>query len=121
MKTPITLATLSVAASLLLGACSSSVSEPQDDTIVEALNGKPSAYAEKKLGLPNKRTDTRSGAQVWEYWDNKKGMSANNCTVTLSIRNEVIENVLVEKDQQSLFSITATPCQRIRTALDSAG
>ncbi|RLU01316.1 hypothetical protein [Ketobacter sp.] len=113
MKTLIALTT----AGILLSGCSSSVVDPQDDPIVTDLTGKPVEYVEKKLGLPNKRDETRSGAMVWVYLDREKGMSAKECSVTLSIRNKVIENVVVKSDEQSLFSIMSSSCSRIRKDL----
>ena len=94
-----TLSALAATAVLLTG-CSSSVVDPQDDPIVTDLTGKPTAYVQKKLGLPNKRNETRSGAMVWIYVDREKGMSANECTVTLSIRNDVVENVAIATDHK---------------------
>lgn len=105
------------AATVLLTGCSSN-SVQQDDPIVETLKGQPVNFAEKKLGLPNKRSETRSGAMVWVYLDKKKGMGANHCTVTLSIRNDVIENVAVDTDQQSLLSLMSSSCAEIRKSLD---
>ncbi|MEE2730069.1 MAG: hypothetical protein VYA55_04565 [Pseudomonadota bacterium] len=113
MKTLIALTT----AGILLSGCSSSVVDPQDDPIVTDLTGKPVEYVEKKLGLPNKRDETRSGSMVWVYLDRQKGMSAKECSVTLSIRNKVIENVVVKSDDQSLFSIMSSSCSRIRKDL----
>lgn len=116
MKTIIALA----AAGLLLGGCSSSVVNPQDDPIVIDLTGTPVNYVEKKLGLPNKRSETRSGAMVWVYLDREKGISAKECKVTLSIRNDVIENVIVATDNQSLLSMVSSSCERIRKELGIA-
>lgn len=116
MKTLLALAT----AGFLLSGCSSSVVEPQDDPIVTNLTGKPVAYAEKKLGLPNKRSETRSGAMIWIYLDKQKGMAANECTVTLSIRNNTIENVAVDSDAQSLMSMVSNSCKTIRKNLGVA-
>ncbi|AUM13404.1 hypothetical protein [Ketobacter alkanivorans] len=116
MKTLIAFAT----AAVLLAGCSSSVVEPQDDPIVADLTGKPIAYVEKKLGLPNKRSETRSGAMIWIYLDKQKGMAANECTVTLSIRNNKIENVAVDRDAQSLLSMVGSSCKTIRKNLGVA-
>lgn len=113
MKTLIALTT----AGILLSGCSSSVVDPQDDPIVTDLTGKPVNYVEKKLGLPNKRDETRSGAMVWVYLDKEKGISAKECSVTLSIRNDVIENVVVASDDESLFSLMSSACSRIRKDL----
>lgn len=111
-----TLIALTAAAALLSG-CSSSVVAPQDDPIVSDLTGKPLVYVEKKLGLPNKRSETRSGAMIWIYLDKQKGMAANTCTVTLSIRHDVIENVAVDSDSQSLLSLVSSSCDNIRKSL----
>ena len=113
MKTLIAL----TAAGILLSGCSSSVVKPQDDPIVTDLTGKPVEYAEKKLGLPNKRDETRSGAMVWVYLDKEKGVTAKECSVTLSIRNDIIENVVIASDNVSLFSIMSSSCSRIRKDL----
>jgi hypothetical protein len=113
MKTLIALTTTAI----LLSGCSSSVIEPKDDPIVQDLTGKPVAYVEKKLGLPNKRSETKSGAMVWVYLDKQKGMSANECTVTLSIRNDIIESVAIATDDQSLMSMVTSSCKRIRKTL----
>ncbi len=113
MKTLIALTT----AGILLSGCSSSVVEPQDDPIITNLTGKPVEYAKQKLGLPNKRDETRSGAMIWVYLDNKKGVSAKECSVTLSIRNDVIENVVVDSADESLFSVVSNSCGRIRKEL----
>ena len=115
MKTLIALS----ASTLLLAGCSSSVIEQQDDPIVESLMGKSAAYAEQKLGLPNKRSENKSGSMVWVYVDNNKGMAAKDCSVTLSIRNDVIENVVIATDQKSLVSLVSSSCQRIRETLTS--
>lgn len=111
-----TLASIATAAVLLSG-CSSAVFDQQDDPIVQSLTGQPASFAEKKLGLPNKRNETRSGSQVWVYLDKKKGMGANLCEVTLSIRNDVIENVSVATNEESLFSTVSSSCNRIRKSL----
>ncbi len=111
-----TLASIATAAILLSG-CSSAVFQQEDDPIVQTLKGQPSTLAEQKLGLPNKRNETRSGAQVWTYIDKQKGMGANQCEVTLSIRNDVIENVAVSTSEESLFSLVSSSCQQIRKSL----
>ncbi|MAR90403.1 MAG: hypothetical protein SV765_19015 [Pseudomonadota bacterium] len=108
---------LLMAAAVMLAGCSSSVVKPQDDPIVETLTGKSTGFAQKKLGLPNKRSETRSGAMVWIYLDKTKGITAKQCTVTLSIRNDVIENVVVDTEGQSLFSMMGSGCKRIRKDL----
>jgi len=113
MKTILALA----AVGMLLSGCSSSVVNPQDDPIVQDLTGKSLNYVEKKLGLPNKRSETRSGAMIWVYLDRDKGMAAKECSVTLSIRNDVIENVVVATDDQSLLSMVSGSCERIRKNL----
>lgn len=113
MKTLIAFA----ASAALLAGCSSSVVAPQDDPIVSDLTGKPLVYVEKKLGLPNKRSETRSGAMIWIYLDKQKGMAANECSVTLSIRNDVVENVAVDSDGQSLMSLMSDSCKNIRKSL----
>lgn len=117
MKTLTALGSIAVSTTLLLTGCSSSVIDSQDDPIIETLKGQPVAFAEKALGLPNNRSETKSGAEVWVYRDKKKGMSANECTVTLSIRNNVIENVAVDTDDQSLLSMVGSSCDQIRKSL----
>lgn len=112
----------SIAASIIaltLAGCSSSVVKPQDDPIVTELTGKNINYVQKKLGLPNQRQDTPSGAMVWVYLDKKKGFTANECRVTLSIRNELVENVVIDTDNQSLLSLVSSSCKDIRKQLAS--
>ena len=116
MKTLVALST----SALLLAGCASSVTNQQEDSIVENLVGKPSSYAQKALGLPNRRQENKSGSEVWAYDDNSKGMAATDCTVTLSIRNDVIEKVAIAKDGKSLLSLVSNACQRIRNTLQSS-
>src|SRR5690606_33569232 len=71
MKTSIAAAT----AALLLAGCSSSVLQSKEDPIITELTGKSADYVQSKLGLPNRRADTRSGAMVWTYFDKQKGMT----------------------------------------------
>lgn len=113
MKTSIAAAT----AALLLAGCSSSVLQSKEDPIVTELTGKSVDYVQTKLGLPNRRTDTRSGAMVWVYLDNQRGMAAKSCEVTLNIRDAKVESVIVSTDNQSLLSSVASGCQDIRKTL----
>lgn len=112
-----TLFPLTMAALLVTGCSSTSVPDKQNDPIVDALTGKPPTYVEQKLGLPQKREDTRSGSMVWIYIDNEKGADAKGCTVTLSIRNDKVEHVVVDAENESLFSVVTGKCQRIRADL----
>jgi hypothetical protein len=105
------------AAVLLISACSSNVVKPQDDPIVTTLTGKPVAYVQGKLGLPNRRNDLATGAMVWVYFDNDKGGSERECQVAVSIRGGIVENVHITTSNPSLLSYAATPCQRIRKQL----
>ena len=120
MNTRIALAWVAITSGALLTGCSSSVTKQQDDPIVNKLTGQPASFAEQRLGLPNKRNETKSGAQVWEYLDKQKGMMAADCTVTLSIRNDVIEHVFIASEKYSLMSTMATPCKHIREALEKS-
>ncbi|MGB3619991.1 hypothetical protein FT643_06470 [Ketobacter sp. MCCC 1A13808] len=119
MKTPIALAWIAIAGIGMLTGCSNPVTKQQDDPIVTTLMGQPSSFAEQKLGLPNRRNETKSGAEIWEYLDKQKGMAAKDCSVTLSIRNDVIENVIVNSNGQSLLSLASSSCKRIRSSLAS--
>ncbi len=115
MKTSIAAA----AVALTLAGCSSAPSAPklQDDPIVTSLKGQTSGYVQKTLGLPNERSELPSGAMVWVYKDNQKGMTANQCKVTLSIRNDSVESVVISTDRQSLLSVLASSCDSIRKAV----
>lgn len=105
------------AAVVLMSACSSNVVKPQNDPIVTALKGKPVAYVQGKLGLPNRRNDLATGAMVWIYFDNDRGGSERECQVALSIRGGVVENVHITTNSPSLISYASTACQRIRKEL----
>jgi len=113
MKTSIAAAT----AALLLAGCSSSVQLFGEDPIVTELSGKSVDYVQNKLGLPNRRTDTRSGAMVWVYLDKEKGMSAKQCEVTLNIRDAKVESVIVSTENSSLLSSVSAGCNEIRKTL----
>jgi len=113
MKTFLSLAM----AALFLTGCTTAATSKQNDPIVKQLMGKPTSYLEQKLGLPNKRNETMSGAMVWVYLDDVSGMDKKSCTVTLSIRNETVEHVVVDAEGQSLFSLVTGSCPRIRKNL----
>lgn len=113
MKTSIAAAT----AALLLAGCSSSVLQSKEDPIITELTGKSVDYVQSKLGLPNRRTDTRSGAMVWVYLDKQRGLAAKECEVTLNIRDSKVESVVISTDNQSLLSSVATGCKDIRKTL----
>lgn len=113
MKTSIAAAT----AALLLAGCSSSVLQSKEDPIITELTGKSADYVESKLGLPNRRADTRSGAVVWTYFDKQKGMTAKQCEVTLNIRDNKVESVVVSTENSSLLSTVSTGCKDIRKSL----
>ena len=105
----------------LMSGCSSMPSLPElpslgksEDPIVTALQGKSTSYVEGRLGLPNRRTDSPSGAMVWTYLDNERGATAKVCEVTLSIRNDVVENVYIARENKSLMSFVSSACDRIR-------
>ena len=89
----------------------------QDDIIVEKLEGQPIAFVQEKLGLPNRRSDLPTGAMIWTYTDNEKGLNANQCKVALSIRDGVVQRVSIETKSESLFSAITTSCARIRKNL----
>ncbi|MEZ5511623.1 MAG: hypothetical protein R3F47_17300 [Gammaproteobacteria bacterium] len=110
----------SIAATLValtLAGCSSSVLQPKDDPIITELQGKSADFVESKLGLPNRRSETRSGAQIWTYLDKQKGMAAKQCEVTLSIRDAKVESVVISTDNQSLLSSMVSGCNDIRKTL----
>lgn len=118
MKPQVIAAVLS--SSLLLAGCSSmpelpsmpSLSSP--DPIVSTLMGKPVGFVEGRLGLPNRRTDSPTGSMVWTYLDNEKGATAKACEVTLSIRDGVVEQVYISRQNKSLVSYVSSACDRIR-------
>ena len=91
------------------------------DPIVGSLIGKPVAFVEGKLGLPNRRNDSPSGAMVWTYLDNEKGATAKQCEVSLSIRDGVVENVYISRSNKSLVSFATSACDRIREEVTVEG
>lgn len=104
---------------VLLAGCSSlpelpSLSFSKPDPIINSLMGKSVDYVEGRLGLPNRRTDSPSGSMVWTYLDNEKGATAKACEVSLSIRNGVVENVYISRQNKSLVSFVTSACDRIR-------
>lgn len=116
MKTAILTAGL-----ILLAGCSAIPQlGPTEDPIVGALQGQNTDFVQKKLGLPNQRQDLPSGAMVWIYLDKVKGMTANECRVTLSIRNNSVESVVIATEQQSLLSTVVNTCDNIRKAITAA-
>lgn len=94
-----------------------SPTKKQDDIIVEKLEGQPVAFVQEKLGLPNRRNDLPTGAMIWTYTDNEKGLNANQCKVALSIRDGVVQRVSIETKSESLFSAITSSCARIRKNL----
>lgn len=94
-----------------------SPTKKQDDIIVEKLEGQPVAFVQERLGLPNRRNDLPTGAMIWTYTDNEKGLNANQCKVALSIRDGVVQRVSIETKSESLFSAITTSCARIRKNL----
>ena len=104
---------------LSLAGCSSSVVKPDNDPIVAQLQNQSVDYVQQKLGLPNRRENTPSGAMVWTYFDKKHGIAANDCSVTLSIRDNKVEHVLVDTHRPSLLSLMASSCDDIRKSLAS--
>lgn len=111
---------------LFLGGCASlelpempSFSSP--DPIVESLMGKPVAFVEGRLGLPNRRTDSPSGSMVWTYLDNEKGATAKSCEVSLSIRGGTVENVYISRQNKSFASFATSACDRIRQDVTKEG
>lgn len=105
---------------LLLAGCSGMPSMPampsfsEPDPIVTTLMGKPVAFVEGRLGLPNRRTDSPTGSMVWTYLDNEKGATAKACEVSLSIRDGVVEHVYISRQNKSLVSFVTSACDRIR-------
>lgn len=89
----------------------------QKDVIVDKLEGQPIGFVQEKLGLPNRRNDLPTGATIWTYTDNEKGLNANECKVALSIRDGVVQRVSIETKSESLFSAVSTSCARIRKSL----
>lgn len=114
MKRFVHIATL---AALLGGCSSSSIIPTQEDPIITELKGKNTDFVTNKLGLPNQREETRSGAMVWIYLEKEKGMTANECTVTLSIRSNSVESVVISTDRRSLLSAVTSSCEGIRKSL----
>lgn len=117
MKTSIVATTVA----LLLAGCSSSVLQTSDDPIITELQGKSPDFVQSKLGLPNRRSETRSGAMIWIYLDKEKGMAANQCEVTLSIRNAQVESVVISTENSSLLSFVSKSCDNIRKTLTDHG
>lgn len=114
MKSLVHVATL---AALLGGCSSSSIIPQQEDPIITELKGKNTDFVTNKLGLPNQREETRSGGVIWVYLDKRKGMSASECSVTLSIRQNNVESVVIKTEQPSLLSAVNSSCENIRKSL----
>ncbi len=102
----------------ITSACATSEIKPQDDPIVLQLTGKSVDFVTKRLGLPNRRKDLATGAMIWTYFDNEKGLSKKSCSVSISIRNGIIERVYVTRENQSLVSVVTSACPRIRESLE---
>ncbi|PIE41425.1 MAG: hypothetical protein CSA49_03490 [Gammaproteobacteria bacterium] len=114
MKPQIAAIVLSTA---FLGGCSALEQLPvigSPDPIITNLMGKPTSYLKDKLGLPNRRQDSASGAMVWTYLDNEKGVTAKSCEVSLSIRDDIVEHVYISRQNKSLASFATSACDRIR-------
>lgn len=94
-----------------------SPTKKQDDIIVDRLEGQPIAFVQEKLGLPNRRNELPTGAMIWTYTDNEKGLNANECKVALSIRDGIVQRVSIETKSESLFSAISSSCARIRKNL----
>lgn len=88
-----------------------------EDPIFTELKGKKSGYVKSKLGLPHQREDSPSGAMVWTYLDNKKGTTAKTCSVSIAFRNDIVENVYMNRRNKSLVSYASSGCERIREDL----
>lgn len=86
----------------------------EEDPIITTLTGKNVEFVQSHLGLPHQRKDAESGAMVWVYLDNEKGNSAKDCSVTLSIRNNKVENVYLQRANRSLMGYVSEGCERIR-------
>src|SRR3989338_4680616 len=114
MKSLVQVVTL---AALLGGCSSSSIIPQQEDPIITELKGKNTDFVAQKLGLPNQREETRSGGTVWIYFDKRKGLSASECSVTLSIRQNNVESVVIKTEQQYLLSAVNSACENIRKSL----
>ena len=108
-------------AALLGGCSSSSVIPTQEDPIITELKGKNTDFVTQKLGLPNQREETHSGGMVWIYIEKVKGMATNECTVTLSIRQNNVESVVIKSDKPSLMSAISSGCDHIRETLTKQG
>ena len=101
----------------LLTACSTTVLNPWDDPIAKNLTGKSVAFVKTRLGLPNRRAESSSGAMVWTYIDRDKNLSTNECRVSLAIRNDVVEKVSITTKSQSLATLMTSFCSNIRKNL----
>ena len=100
--------------SVSIGDCGNPALTEENDSIIGILTGKPIAFIQARLGLPNRRNELASGAKVWTYFDNSKGLTAKSCKISLSIRNDIVERVHISTDNASFASFLSEGCQRIR-------
>lgn len=115
MKTSFLAAALGAAA--LISGCATPVTEKQQDPIVDVLTGKPTAWLQSHLGLPNEREEYGKNSMLWVYQDNQRGSMATSCRVSVSIRNNTVERVAIDSERHSLASLAATPCQALRKSV----
>ena len=101
----------------LLTACPTTALNPWDDPIAKNLTGKSVDFVKTRLGLPNRRAESSSGAMVWTYIDRDKNLYANECRVSLAIRNNVVEKVSITTRAQSLATLITSFCNEIRKNL----
>ena len=111
MKRVLIAATAVLSAALATG-CATPVTEVQKDPIVDALTGKPTAWLQAHLGLPNEREEYNGGNMLWVYRDENKTL-ASSCRVSLSIRNGNVERVAIDTKRQALISLASRPCHAI--------
>ncbi len=112
-----TLFAAAVTSVLLASGCATPVTQVQSDPIVDALTGKPTAWLQAHLGLPNEREDYDTGNMLWVYRDENKGIQASSCRVSLSIRNGSVERVAIDTERHALVSLARNPCQAIRDSV----
>lgn len=116
MKTTLLAAALGAAA--LISGCATPVTQQQKDPIVDTLTGKPTAWLQTHLGLPNEREDYNNNSMLWVYRDNNNGTLATSCRVSVSIRNNTVERVAIDTKRHSLVSLAGTPCQELRKSVE---
>jgi hypothetical protein len=84
---------------------------------VTQLTGQPVEFVQQKLGLPHQRKDLPTGAMVWTYIDNDKGIMGTQCSVIVSIRKNQVERVSVITNTTSAVSMLGKPCATLRAKI----